>query len=89
MSHLPWQTGRMKLKNSLWLGQTTGETLAIFGAARLVKKLDGKIELIGGTAEQHAAAREWCSLFAPEIVFANPPRRGRDFACQTSQPQAA
>ena len=63
----------MKLINSLWLGRTTGETIAIFGAARLVKKLDGKIELIGGTADDHAAAREWCALFAPDIVFANKP----------------
>jgi len=46
----------MKLINSFWLGQTTGETIATFGAARLVKKLDGKIELIGGTADDHAAA---------------------------------
>ena len=59
----------MKLINSFWLGQTTGETIATFGAARLVKKLDGKIELIGGTAGDHADAREWCSLFAPEFVF--------------------
>ena len=61
----------MKLINSLWLGQTTGETIAIFGAARLVKKLDGKIELFGGTEDDHAAAREWCSLFAPEVVFSS------------------
>jgi hypothetical protein len=63
----------MKLINSLWLGQTTGETIAIFGAARLIKTLDGKIELIGGTADDHAAARGWCTLFAPDIVFANKP----------------
>jgi len=59
----------MKLNNSYWHGQTKGETMATFGAARLVKKLNGKIELIGGTAEDHADAREWCSLFAPETVF--------------------
>jgi hypothetical protein len=65
----------MKLMNSLCLGQTAGKTLATFGAARLVKKLDGKIELIGGTADDHADAREWCSLFAPEVVFSGTPRR--------------
>jgi hypothetical protein len=64
----------MKLINSLWLGQTTGETIASFGAARLVKKLDGQIQLIGGTADDLIAARQWCSLFAPEIVFADPPQ---------------
>jgi hypothetical protein len=47
--------------------QTT--TIARFGPARLVRKPDGRHELIGGTADHHAAAREWCSLFAPEVVF--------------------
>ena len=65
----------MKLINSFWLGQITGETMATFGAARLVKKLNGKIELIGGTAADQADAREWCSLFAPEVVFASTPGR--------------
>ena len=65
----------MKLKNSFWIGQTEGETVAIFGSARLVKKLDGKIELIGGTAGDHADAREWCSLFAPEFVFTSVPQQ--------------
>jgi hypothetical protein len=44
-------------------------TVARFGLARLVKHFDGPYELIGGTAEYHAAASEWCSHFAPEIVF--------------------
>ena len=65
----------MKLKNSYWLGQTEGETIATFGAASLVKKLGGKIELIEGTARDHADAREWCSLFAPEVVFTSEPRQ--------------
>ncbi|MEI6196094.1 MAG: hypothetical protein WCS42_17375 [Verrucomicrobiota bacterium] len=50
-------------------------TIARFGPARLVRlewpsARRGRHELIGGTAEHQAAAREWCSLFAPEIVFA-------------------
>ena len=59
----------MKLKNSFWLGQTAGETMATFGAARLVKKLNGKIELIGGTTDDLADAREWCRMFMPEMGF--------------------
>ncbi len=51
-----------------------------FGTARLVKKSDGPHELIGGTADDHAAAREWCSLFAPEIVFKSGGRTGTDSA---------
>lgn len=46
------------------------ETLAKFGNARLVKQSDGKIELIGGSRDDRANAREWCSLFLHEAVFA-------------------
>jgi len=49
--------------------------IATFGTARLVKNQYGLHELIGGTADEHSAAREWCSLFAHEIVFSGPPRR--------------
>lgn len=49
--------------------------VAAFGTARLVKKSDGNHELIGGTADDRAAAREWCSLFAHEVVFTSAPRR--------------
>jgi|GEM_PF-1706241 len=50
-------------------------TIARFGPARLVRlewpsARRGRHELIGGTDEHRAAAREWCSHFAPEIVFA-------------------
>jgi hypothetical protein len=56
-------------------------TVARFGAARLVRHFDGAYELIGGTAEDHAAVHEWCSHFAPDIVFksrllASPARAG-------------
>jgi len=44
-------------------------TVARFGSARLILKPDGRHELFGGTADDHAAAREWCSLFAHEVVF--------------------
>ena len=45
--------------------------VARFGPARLVRKPDGRHELIGGTEDHRATAREWCSLFAPEIVFSS------------------
>ncbi len=44
-------------------------TIARFGQATLVKHFNGQHELIGGTPADRAAAREWCSLFAPEVVF--------------------
>jgi len=63
MSYLIIQSAHMKLNPFLWVGRSEGETIATFGDARLVKKLSGKIELIGGSPEDHGAAREWCSLF--------------------------
>ena len=45
------------------LRRDDGELIASFGDARLVKKLNGKIELTGGTETDRAAAREWCSRF--------------------------
>jgi hypothetical protein len=74
----------MKIKKSSQLPlvalmfQTT--TVARFGPARLVRHLDGRHELIGGTPATHSAAREWCSLFAPEIVFSGTTRRNPAFA---------
>lgn len=50
-------------------------TIARFGVARLVRHFDGPYELIGGTEEERASAREWCSLFAPEMAFSSTPRR--------------
>ena len=66
MSNQPCHADGMKIKRTCRLPlfalnfQTT--TIARFGPARLVKHCDGRHELIGGTAEHHAAAREW---FAP------------------------
>lgn len=74
MSHPRRHAVRMKIKNSFCFGQATGEILASFGTARLVKKRDGRHELIGGTADDHAVAREWCSLFLHEAVFSSASR---------------
>lgn len=56
----------MKINLLAWRKRDEGETLAIFGEAKLVKKLNGKIELVGGSAEDRTAAREWVSLFLHE-----------------------
>jgi hypothetical protein len=45
-----------------------GEVIASWGEAKLVKYLDGKLELKGGSKEDHADAREWLSLFWHEAV---------------------
>jgi len=74
MSNRLCQVGGMKLTNSSWFSLANVETIARFRAARLVRKLDGRHELIGGTPSEHSAAREWCSIFAPEIVFTSAPQ---------------
>ncbi len=45
------------------------EIIAYFGSARLVKRLDAKFELRGGSSEDHSAAKEWISLFLHEAVL--------------------
>jgi hypothetical protein len=45
-----------------------GELVAGFGEARLVKTLDSKYELRGGSHEDRLAAREWVSMFFHEAV---------------------
>jgi hypothetical protein len=43
--------------------------ITTFGEGQFVRHIDGRYELIGGTAEDHADARDWCSLFALDVVF--------------------
>jgi hypothetical protein len=45
-----------------------GEVVALFGDAQLIKTLDCKFELHGGSREDRLAAREWISLFLHEAV---------------------
>jgi hypothetical protein len=45
-----------------------GEVVAHFGEARLIKYLDGKVELRGGSKADRLAAKEWISMFWHEAV---------------------
>ena len=82
MSKVPIHNRRMIMKNILGLGTQTRfqvfraghRVIATFGAARLVRQADGRHELVGGTMADRTQAREWCSLFAPEVVFSPAPR---------------
>jgi hypothetical protein len=75
MSNQGSHAGGMKIKRTyrLPLHALTfpPTTIARFGASHLVKHFDGHYELLGGTSADRAAAREWCSLFAPMVVFAD------------------
>ena len=48
------------------LGQ--GEVVASWGQAKLVKHLNGKLELRGGSKVDRGEAKEWISLFWHEAV---------------------
>jgi CheY-like chemotaxis protein len=50
-----------------------GEIVASFGAAHLIRHRDGRWELRGGSPSDHAAAREWCSLFQHGATFPSTP----------------
>lgn len=70
----------MKINQLLQFTRNNHELIATFGAARLVRHLDGRHELIGGTPGDLAEAREWCSLYAHDLVFSPATR----FACWRS-----
>lgn len=77
MSKQPCHAGGVKIKGKcqILLHALNFEpaTVARFGAARLVRHCDVTYELTGGTPDDQAAACEWCSMFAPEVVLEIPP----------------
>jgi hypothetical protein len=81
MSKAPCDTALMNKKKTIGtrlpttlLNLSLGHrVIARFGTARLVRQPNGRHLLIGGTADDCAEAREWCSLFAPEVVFSSAP----------------
>ena len=44
------------------------EVVAYFGQAQLIRYLDGKAELKGGTKEDQQTAREWMAMFWHEAT---------------------
>jgi len=50
------------------LDPNQGETIAMFGSARLIKNFTGQYRLLGGTDEDRSEASEWISLFMHEAV---------------------
>ncbi len=59
----------MKLRDlNQYFRRQRGELIAGWGEAELVRHLDGRYELRGGTPEDRQAAREWISLFFHEAT---------------------
>ena len=63
---------RMKLTHAISLMRNEAKIMARFGDARLIKHLDGKLELLGGTPEDRAAAHKCLSQFPPNATFTEP-----------------
>jgi hypothetical protein len=61
----------MRFKNFFPEFKRDGEVIAIFGEARLIKTVDFKYELRGGSEGDHAEAQEWISLFMHDVVIRN------------------
>jgi len=59
----------MKIEHLLPKLLNSDEVIAYFGQAKLVKRLDSKFELRGGSREDRTAAKEWISLFMHEVVL--------------------
>ncbi len=58
----------MNVRNYFPLFKDEGEVIALFGQAKLVKFLNGKYEVRGGSKEDRLAAHEWISLFCHDVV---------------------
>jgi hypothetical protein len=58
----------MNIRYYFPLFKDEGEIIALFGQARLVKFLNGKYELRGGSKEDRLAAHEWISMFCHDVV---------------------
>ena len=69
MSHHIVQFGRMKNGHLFSEQADTGEVIALFGDAKLVKTIDSKYELRGGSKGDRIAAQEWVSMFMHEMVL--------------------
>jgi hypothetical protein len=77
------QTAGMKLTNMIPNMLRQDKIVAYFGQARLVRRLDAKFELRGGSPEDHSVAQEWISMFLHEAVLVGTTQR------QLTRPAAA
>ena len=71
--------GRMKIKNIAKRIVNTARIVNRFGNAWLIRRTNGRHELIGGTDGDFTAAKEWASLFAHDVVFSLPVKREQRF----------
>ena len=67
--HGPKLIGFMKRKSEYYPPfRDEGEVIASWGQAQLIKYLDGKVVLKGGSKEDRMEGREWISMFLNDAV---------------------
>jgi hypothetical protein len=59
----------MRFKCLDWIRRDTDRIVAVFGEAKLVRRLDGKAGLRGGTVQDRVAAKQWITRFWHEAVL--------------------
>jgi len=62
----------MRRKSHFFDDRAKTEVIAVFGDAQLVKNVDGRVELRGGSVEDQRAAGAWLRTFMPEVAAALP-----------------
>ena len=65
--------GRMKLNLVMPRLFSEANLIATFGTARLMRKFNGDYYILGGSSADHAAAKEWVSMFCHEASISFPP----------------
>jgi len=68
----------MNLAEMIYQTASAGEVIAMFGQARLRKGLDGRLEVVGGSPRDQAAARAWARCFLDTRVSERPGRDSLD-----------
>lgn len=59
----------MKIKKSYEIHPARDQIVGHLGQVQLIRKVDGKHQLVGGTKKAQAMVRYWCAVNAPFLEF--------------------
>ena len=65
----PTPRNRVRAMHNFLIERDEVEVLAGFGDARLVRTVDMKYEMRGGSAQDRSAAADWIRKFFPDLVW--------------------
>ena len=61
----PSHTAAMKHRFHELAAAREGQVIGLFGEARLIRHLDGRLDLVGGSAADREEAKAWAKRFLP------------------------